>query len=191
MSENQTGLIWNLIKDVYGFETRKGLPCKFAFCHSLDTLNNIHYEAFSKSEDQIRLSHTALLHDILEDSGFEPEELQSSLKLDDQTIQLLRLLSRKHNNRYPEKLIECESAFIVKLSDLLANLTDLETWLRLEGRILPEIVTIINKYYEEWKTLSKHAQKHKNYDDEYSKEIYRLYRLVSIQAKNVRAFLKM
>lgn len=137
-----------LLKQVYGAHTRKGIS-KLACQHPADVLENSFLEYLESNDKKARIYKCCLLHDILEDSQYSEEDLYEMINIEQDEMNLLKLLSKKIPNEdgtdYLEGILQNEEALIIKLADRIANLKDLTRWIMLAG-LRPELVEIIQQY---------------------------------------------
>lgn len=168
MSEFGLDKIFQLLRDVYGTERRKGL-FKFAYEHPHDVVQYSFLEMLGDPPRAARLLRVALLHDVVED-GLELGDVAAEIDLDEEEVRLLAILSRNvghpDGSEYWEGIFSTQDAVIVKLADRIANLRDLIAWVRMEEGFSSESLPIFEKYRTEYELISSLLrQKYPNKSD--------------------------
>lgn len=149
--------IITLLKEVYGDKRRNGLY-KPAYQHPSDVLEYSYAGNLANTKRKVRILKGCLLHDILEDSSYTVEKLYEITNIDEELMNLVKLLSRNIENEdgssYLDGIINNEDALIIKLADRIANMKDIIRWVKEEG-ICPESRKIAEKYTIENRILMK------------------------------------
>ena len=100
-----------------------------------------------------KLYYIALLHDIFEDTDVTEKELLSFEDIDDDSIKILKLLTREKDESYMQyikKIATDEIAIKIKMSDLKDNM-DIS---RLD-KIKDEDIARLKKYHKAYKFLQE------------------------------------
>lgn len=104
-----------------------------------------------------KLYYIALLHDIFEDTDVTEKELLSFEEIDDDSIKILKLLTREKDESYMQyikKIATNEIAIKIKMSDLKDNM-DIT---RLD-KIKDEDIARLKKYHKAYKFLQEKVAK--------------------------------
>lgn len=104
-----------------------------------------------------KLYYIALLHDIFEDTDVIEKELLSFEEIDDDSIKILKLLTREKDESYMQyikKIATDEIAIKIKMSDLRDNM-DIT---RLD-KIKDEDIARLKKYHKAYKFLQEKVVK--------------------------------
>lgn len=143
------------LQNMYGNSKRKGLG-KMAYEHPIDVVANSYLDCIAEDSRKSRLFKCCLLHDALEDSGYNVEQLFDMLNISVEEMEILKLLSRNIENEdgtgYIEGILNNSDALIVKLADRIANMKDLICWLK-SDKCSEDAIRISEKYIKENKSI--------------------------------------